>query len=225
MKINHISEKELFNKSVFVLKIKGYTFHSREIYEDVCHSLGKIKEKTTIDLDYNDLREYRRQHGEYKWKNADEVTIINLNSKNYDIAIARHESGAEIFFSIATGIAASVLYDIIKAAIKAFKESIEKQNKRYVTELDFEAAEILLIKKKYTIKIGVINKITPNEFKVVYYLDDERELQVIKSFIINDTLSKNNKAVIEIIAQNNLIYKRRRKSILSILRKLLRIVG
>ena len=206
-----MKESELFDRSLFVLKIKGYTFHNYSIPKNVCRSLGDVTETVPIMLDDDRLRSYRKEHSEYMYiGREDEVTFVHADG--FDIGIVKHETGIEAFVvSIASGIAASIVYDIIKNIVASFIKSIKKENKRFPTEHDFNTADILLIKRKYSIRFGQIHKQNPTEFETCYSVDEELSISLVKSIIENDNLETSSKDVIDIIKSHNLEYDREKK--------------
>ncbi len=204
-----IRESELFNRSLFVLKIKGYTFHNYYIPRKVCTNLGDVTKSVPIILDEDCLRSYRKEYSE-DTKNADEVTFVHIDGS--EVAVVRHESGIEVFIlAVASGITASIVYDIIKKIVTSFIRSIKEENERYPTEHDFDTADILLIKRKYSIKLGQIHKRNPVEFETYYAVDEQLSVKLLKSLIENDNLETIDKDVIEIIRSQNLVYKEEKK--------------
>jgi hypothetical protein len=134
---SHISESELFKRSYFVLKIKGYTFHNFYIPKDVSMILGDTIKQGEIILDEDFLQVYRKEHFEHP---RTDIAFVKIDGSV--VAIVNHETGIEIFIiSIASGIAASIIYDIIKKIITSFIRSIKKENERYPTDFDFNTAD------------------------------------------------------------------------------------
>ena len=198
-------ESELFDRSCFVIKIKGYTFHNSYIPRDVCEYLGPVTSQSRITLDEDRLRSYRKEHGEYTGKHEDEITFVN--SDGCEVGIVGHETGIEVFIlSVAGGVAASIAYDLIKRIVRSFTRSIRKENERYPTEHDFDLANILLIKRRYSIRLGQIEKRSPTEFEAVYSLEAESELTLLGSIIESESTQEMDGDVLKMIKANDLEY-------------------